>query len=89
MKPEEVSIYSDSIKQRGEGVAEIIFEVSDIQNEIDVLNAKGTQILIASDIDKMATIQSGLKGNILTDLFKSDSMELTSFLAAIYIPFMS
>ena len=70
MKPEEVSIYSDSIKQRGEGVAEIIFEVSDIQNEIDVLNAKGTQILIASDTDKMATIQSGLKGNILTRLIQ-------------------
>ena len=70
MKPEEVSIYSDSIKQRGEGVAEIIFEVSDIQNEIDMLNAKGTQILIVSDTDKMATIQSGLKGNILTRLIQ-------------------
>lgn len=70
MKPEEVSIYSDSIKQRGEGVAEIIFEVSDIHNEIDMLNAKGTQILIVSDNDKMATIQSGLKGNILTRLIQ-------------------
>ena len=70
MKPEEVSRYSDSIKQRGEGVAEIIFEVSDIQNEIDMLNAKGTQILIVSDTDKMATIQSGLKGNILTRLIQ-------------------
>ncbi len=70
MKPEEVSIYSDSIKQRGEGVAEIIFEVSNIQNEIDMLNAKGTQILIVSDTDKMATIQSGLKGNILTRLIQ-------------------
>jgi len=70
MKPEEVSIYSDSIKQRGEGVAEIIFEVSDLQNEIDMLNAKGTQILIVSDTDKMATIQTGLKGNILTRLIQ-------------------
>ena len=68
MKPEDVSIYSDSIKQRGEGVAEIIFEVSDIQKEINKLTAKGTQILIVSDNEKMATIQTGFKGNILTRL---------------------
>ena len=68
MKPEDVSVYSDSIKQRGEGVAEIIFEVSDIQKEINKLTAKGTQILIVSDNEKMATIQTGFKGNILTRL---------------------
>ena len=70
MKPEELSIYTDSIKQCGEGVAEIIFEVSDIENEINMLNAKGAQILIVSDTDKMATIQTGLKGNILTRLIQ-------------------
>ena len=61
MKPEEVSTYSDSIKQRGEGVAEIIFEVSDIHNEIDMLNAKGTQILIVSDNDKIKLFNQDLK----------------------------
>jgi len=35
-----------------------------------MLNAKGTQILIVSDTDKMATIQTGLKGNILTRLIQ-------------------
>ena len=68
MKSEEGSIYSESIKQRGEGVTEIIFEVSDIQKEIDRFKAKGTQILQVSDDDKIASIQSGLKGNILTRL---------------------
>ncbi len=68
MKSEEGSIYSESIKKRGEGVTEIIFEVSDIQKEIDRFKAKGTQILQVSDDDKIASIQSGLKGNILTRL---------------------
>ena len=70
IESEEESIYSDSIKRRGDGVAEIIFEVSDIHKEIDRLIVKGTQILQISDDEKMVSIQSGLKGNILTRLIE-------------------
>ena len=70
IESEEGSIYSDSLKRRGDGVAEIIFEVSDIGKEIDRLIVKGTQILQFSDDEKMVSIQSGLKGNILTRLIE-------------------
>ena len=62
------SIYSDSLEQRGEGVAEIIFTVSDLMREIDQLKRKGTQTLFVSDDKKVASIASGKNGNILTRL---------------------
>ena len=68
MKAEDNSIYSNSLKQRGEGVAELIFEVSDLKIEIDRLVGKGAEILQISDDNKMASIGSGAKGNILTRL---------------------
>ena len=68
MQAEESSIYSNSLEQRGEGVAELIFEVSDLKKEIDRLVAKGTKILQISDDNKMASMGSGEKGNILTRL---------------------
>ena len=68
MQTEEGSIYSSSLEQRGEGVAELIFEVSDLKKEIDRLVAKGTKILQISDDNKMASMGSGEKGNILTRL---------------------
>ena len=68
MKAEENSIYSNSLKQRGEGVAELIFEVSDLKIEIDRLVGKGAEILQISDDNKMASMGSGAKGNILTRL---------------------
>ena len=68
MQAEEGSIYSSSLEQRGEGVAELIFEVSDLKKEIDRLVAKGTEILQISDDNKMASMGSGDKGNILTRL---------------------
>ena len=68
MKAEDSSIYSNSLKQRGEGVAELIFEVSDLKIEIDRLVGKGAEILQISDDNKMASIGSGAKGNILTRL---------------------
>ena len=68
MKAEDSSIYSNSLKQRGEGVAELIFEVSDLKKEIDRLVAKGTKILQISDDNKMASMGSGERGNILTRL---------------------
>ena len=71
IESEEGSIYSDSIKRRGDGVAEIIFQVSDIHKEIDRLAIRGTQILQVSNDEKMVSIQSGLKGNILTRLIEN------------------
>ena len=68
MRAEDSSIYSNSLKQRGEGVAEIIFEVSDLKIEIDRLVGKGAEILQISDDNKMASMGSGAKGNILTRL---------------------
>ena len=68
MQAEEGTIYSNSLEQRGEGVAELIFEVSDLKKEIDRLVAKGTEILQISDDNKMASMGSGEKGNILTRL---------------------
>ena len=68
MKAEDSSIYSNSLKQRGEGVAELIFEVSDLKIEIDRLVGKGARILQISDDNKMASMGSGAKGNILTRL---------------------
>lgn len=68
MEAEDSSIYSNSLKQRGEGVAELIFEVSDLKIEIDRLVGKGAEILQISDDNKMASMGSGAKGNILTRL---------------------
>ena len=70
IESEEGSIYSDSIKRRGDGVAEIIFQVSDIHKEIERLAIRGAQILQVSNDEKMVSIQSGLKGNILTKLIE-------------------
>ena len=68
MQAEKGSIYSSSLKQRGEGVAELIFEVSDLKIEIDRLVGKGAEILQISDDNKTASMGSGMKGNILTRL---------------------
>lgn len=68
MQAEEGTIYSNSLEQRGEGVAELIFEVSDLKKEIDRLVSKGTEILQISDDNKMASMGSGMKCNILTRL---------------------
>ncbi len=70
IESEEGSIYSDSIKRRGDGVAEIIFQVSDIHKETERLAIRGAQILQVSNDEKMVSIQSGLKGNILTKLIE-------------------
>ena len=68
VKAEDSSIYSNSLKKRGEGVAELIFEVSDLKIEIDRLVGKGAETLQISDDNKMASMGSGAKGNILTRL---------------------
>ena len=68
MQAEKESIYSNSLEQRGEGVAELIFEVLDLKKEIDRLVGKGTEILQISDDNKIASMGSGMKSNILTRL---------------------
>ena len=68
----EKSIYSNSLEQRAEGVAELIFTVSDLQEEINSLANKGTYTLITSKEKKMASIDSRSKGNILIRLIEED-----------------
>ena len=70
IEADQESIFSDSIKQRGEGVSEIIFLVSDLSKEIDQLENKGTKILFISSDKKMASVASHSKGNILTRLIQ-------------------
>ena len=60
------------MKQRGEGVAELIFEVSNLKLEIDRLVGRGAEILKISDDNKMASMGSGAKGNILTRLVQKN-----------------
>jgi 4-hydroxyphenylpyruvate dioxygenase-like putative hemolysin len=72
MRAEDSSIYSSSLKQRGEGVAELIFEVSNLKLEIDRLVGRGAEILKISDDNKMASMGSGAKGNILTRLVQKN-----------------
>ena len=68
MEVGEESIYSDFFKKRGDGVAEIIFQVKDLKSEIEQLTSKGVRILQISDDNKTISIDSCFKGNILTRL---------------------
>ena len=68
MEAGDESIYSDFFKKRGDGVAEIIFQVKDLKSEIEQLTSKGVRILQISDDNKTISIDSCFKGNILTRL---------------------
>ena len=72
IQAEKDSIYRNSLAQRGDGVAEMIFQVSDLKTEIDLLKIKGTKILKVSDDKKMAYIDSCMKGNLLTRLIERE-----------------
>ena len=72
IQAEKDSIYGNSLAQRGDGVAEMIFKVSDLKTEMDLLKIKGTQILKVSDDKKMAYIDSCMKGNLLTRLIEKE-----------------
>tara|TARA_B100000941_G_scaffold207329_1_gene151511 strand:- start:1434 stop:2075 length:642 start_codon:yes stop_codon:yes gene_type:complete len=72
IKAEKDSIYKSSLAQRGEGVAEMIFHVSDLKAEINLLEIKGTKILNVSDDKKVAYIDSCRKGNLLTRLIEKE-----------------
>ena len=70
IQAEKDSIYGNSLAQRGDGVAEMIFKVSDLKTEMDLLEIKGAKILKVSDDKKMAYIDSCVKGNLLTRLIE-------------------
>ena len=70
IEPLENSIYVNSIKQRDEGVSEILFNVENLQTEIKKVAEKGTEIIQVSDDKKTATLNSAEKGNILIRLIE-------------------
>ena len=72
MQAEKDSIYKNSLARRGDGVADIIFQVSDLKTEMDLLKIKGAKILKVSGDKKTAYIDSSMKGNLLTRLIEKE-----------------
>ena len=72
MQAERDSIYKNSLARRGDGVADIIFQVSDLKTEMDLLKIKGAKILKVSGDKKTAYIDSSMKGNLLTRLIEKE-----------------
>ena len=68
IEADEGTIYSDSITQREEGVAELIFEVDNLHQELELLRNKEIETLVVSKDKKMASIDSRGKGNLLVRL---------------------
>ena len=68
IEADEGTIYSDSITQREEGVAELIFEVDNLHQELELLRNKEIETLVISKDKKMASIDSRGKGNLLVRL---------------------
>ena len=72
IQAEKDSIYRNSLAQRGDGVAEMIFQVPDLKTEMDLLKIKGAKILKVSDDKKTAYVDSSMKGNLLTRLIEAE-----------------
>ena len=68
IEAKEGTIYSNSITQREEGVAELIFEVDNLHQELELLRNKEIETLVVSKDRKMASIDSRGKGNLLVRL---------------------
>ena len=68
IEAEEGTIYSNSITQREEGVAELIFEVDNLHQELELLRNKEIETLVVSKDKKMASVDSRGKGNLLVRL---------------------
>lgn len=68
IEADEGTIYSNSITQREEGVAELIFEVDNLHQELELLRNKEIETLVVSKDKKMASIDSRGKGNLLVRL---------------------
>ena len=68
IEAEEGTIYSNSITQREEGVAELIFEVDNLHQELELFRNKEIETLVVSKDKKMASVDSRGKGNLLVRL---------------------
>ena len=66
------SIYQDSLKLRGDGVAEIIFAVDDLNMEVKKLQSKGVNLMSPEDSinQNFASFDTRGEGNLITRLIK-------------------
>ena len=69
----EASVYLDSLKRRGEGVNDLAFEVSDIEQETDKLIQKGVEVLVRSQDKSEAYFDTRGEGNIMIRLMQEES----------------
>ena len=66
------SIYQDSLKLRGDGVAEIIFAVDDLNIEAEKLQSKGVNLVFPEDSinQNFVSFDTRGEGNLITRLIK-------------------
>jgi len=69
----EASVYLESLKRRGEGVNDLAFEVSDIDQETDKLKQKGVEVLARSQDKSEAYFDTRGEGNIMIRLMQGKS----------------
>ena len=69
----EASVYRESLKRRGEGVNDLAFEVSDIDQETDKLKQKGVEVLARSQDKSEAYFDTRGEGNIMIRLTQDKS----------------
>ena len=69
----EASVYSESLNRRGEGVNDLAFEVSDLEQETDKLKQKGVEVLARSQDKSEAYFDTRGEGNIMIRLMQGKS----------------
>lgn len=69
----EASVYRESLKRRGEGVNDLAFEVSDLEQETDKLKQKGVEVLARSQDKSEAYFDTRGEGNIMIRLMQGKS----------------
>ena len=69
----EASVYLESLKKRGEGVNDLAFEVSDLEQETDKLKRKGVEVLARSQDKSEAYFDTRGEGNIMLRLIQEES----------------
>ena len=69
----DASVYLESLKRRGEGVNDLAFEVSDIEQETDKLKQKGVEVLARSQDKSEAYFDTRGEGNIMIRLTQGES----------------
>ena len=67
------SIFQESLLDRGDGIAELVFLVKDLKFEVDKLVEKSVDILISENKEskKFAYLDTRKEGNIITRLVQS------------------